>query len=114
MKRCIALVITLLASSVFGQMTFQRNYKSQPYVIINNNIDAVQATVATADSGCIKFYKTGAQGQWEIAMYDSNGTEVLYVDSTGSIVSTGNIEAATYGSDASITDAEFLYINTLS
>ena len=43
-------------------------------------------------------------------------TADITIDSinAGPIVSTGNIEAATYGSDGTVSDAELLYINSLS
>ncbi len=47
-----------------------------------------------------------------VSIADNGATSTITV--TGVVVVSGNISGATYGSDSSVTDAELLYINTLT
>jgi hypothetical protein len=51
-----------------------------------------------------------------IAIIDTAIIDTAYIRllETGSVTSNGNVEGLTYGSDGSVTNAELLYINTLS
>ena len=40
--------------------------------------------------------------------------DMFVVDNSGNVISVANIAGATYGSDGSVSNAEFLYINSLA
>ncbi len=56
---------------------------------------------------------TGSTASWAWT-FNVSGTDHTMTISSGSVAFSGTISAATYGSDGSVSDAELLYINTLS
>lgn len=94
---------------------------AQSWVYIEPKIN--QSSTAAYNALKIKVNETAGLGDGSTGDYVGNtlilaGTTVdpdmFVVDNSGNVISVANIAGATYGSDNSVSDAEFLRINTLA
>ena len=110
----VAGVTTLAATGKISALLvteqFRLSYDATNYATWTVAADGALTLVtedASAAEGDINFNPDGFVGI-------KTAVPTVELDVTGSIVASVNVAGATYGSDASITDAELLYVNTLS
>jgi hypothetical protein len=101
----------LLFSGLLSAQTITYNPRNLP-AVWQNWIYEHDKGYAGKDSSVIMFDTTSA-GNFRIWIKDKTATQTMMIQD-GSVTGTGNIAGATYGSTGTVSDAELLYINTLS